>query len=147
MTKQHLAKNEFMCVTAFTRKSRIASPEERFSEVAEWSKAAVSKTVDPERGPGVRIPPLPAILRRGPTRRRHAQRGRKEESLVMADRIGVGAPFEFLWKERGVTMSCPALHTILKKEKEPNNTLQATPDDAGLVAWSSGSCVPPLRGR
>ncbi len=28
-------------------------------EVAEWSKAAVLKTADPSRGPGVRIPPSP----------------------------------------------------------------------------------------
>lgn len=34
-----------------------------FGEVAERSKAAVLKTVGPVRGPGVRIPPSPQILK------------------------------------------------------------------------------------
>lgn len=36
-----------------------------FGELAEWSKAAVLKTVGPVRGPGVRIPHSPLIAVRG----------------------------------------------------------------------------------
>ncbi len=36
--------------------------DRRCGEVAEWSKAAVLKTADPSRGPGVRIPPSPPAL-------------------------------------------------------------------------------------
>ena len=36
--------------------------ERRLGEVAEWSNAAVLKTVEPLRVPGVRIPPSPPGL-------------------------------------------------------------------------------------
>jgi hypothetical protein len=35
-------------------------------EVPEWPKGAVSKTVDPVRGPRVRIPASPVLLYRKP---------------------------------------------------------------------------------